>query len=67
MDADFLHAKDIARVLGISTKRVYDLVKMGEIPHAFIGRRIVIPTRSWETFLADKHAEAMASLGVKKQ
>ena len=48
-EAMLLHAKDVARILGISTSCAYSLIRSGQIKCIRIGRTYRIP----KNFLAD--------------
>ena len=48
-EAMLLHAKDISRILGVSTSCVYALIRSGQIKCIRIGRTYRIP----KNFLAD--------------
>jgi excisionase family DNA binding protein len=39
-----MRSEDAARALGICPRKLWDMTKRGEIPHARIGRRTVYPT-----------------------
>lgn len=45
-------AKEAAKFLGISERRVYDLRKAGTLSHAIIGGKIVFPRRALAEYLA---------------
>ena len=48
-----LNVKEVSEILGISKSLTYDLVKQGEIPHKKLGRRIIIPNKEFESWLAN--------------
>jgi excisionase family DNA binding protein len=47
-----LSIDEAATVLGISRAHAYGLVRRGELPRLRLGRRVVIPRKSLEEFLA---------------
>ena len=44
--------EEAGRRLGISRAHAYELVARGELPHLRLGRRVVVPKRALEEFLA---------------
>ena len=52
MISEFLRPREIAPLLGVTTGRLYQMIAAGEIPYVRIGRRIHIPRKSWEEWLA---------------
>jgi excisionase family DNA binding protein len=42
---------DVARLLGISRDKVYDLIRSGDLPSKRIGRKYVIPAALFEAWL----------------
>lgn len=44
-------AAEVAALLGVSERHVYDSCKRDEIPHLRIGRRVVFPKRRFEAWL----------------
>ncbi|MDP9388849.1 MAG: helix-turn-helix domain-containing protein [Actinomycetota bacterium] len=47
-----LSVEEAASVLGISRALAYELVRRGELPRLRLGRRIVVPRRALEDFVA---------------
>ena len=43
---------EAARHLGISRSHAYDLVRAGDLPHLRLGRRIVVPRRDLDRWMA---------------
>jgi excisionase family DNA binding protein len=43
--------EEAARVLGISRNSAYEAVRLGQVPHLKIGRRIIIPRAALERML----------------
>jgi excisionase family DNA binding protein len=48
---------EVAGMLGVSTDKVYELVRGGCIPHRHVGRRILVPCRSFDRWLNDDSQE----------
>lgn len=49
-----LRVADVARYLGVSVQRGYQLVKGGQIPAVRVGGAIRIPRAAWERWLSEK-------------
>ena len=49
---------DVARLLNLSTERVYQLIRARELPSVRVGGALRIPRPAWEKWLATKSAEA---------
>lgn len=47
-----LSVEEAAGLLGISRALAYDLVRRGELPRLRLGRRVLVPRRALEQFLA---------------
>lgn len=62
MEKDFLTTAEVGERLGVQAAHVTRLVKRGLIPHIRNGRRIAIPRVAWETFVAQKAADALDSI-----
>jgi excisionase family DNA binding protein len=56
---------EISAMLGVSTQRVAQMLAEGRLPHYREGRAVYIPRQAWEQYLADRNAEAEASIRVK--
>ena len=50
-ESAFLRPAEIASVLGLTTGRVYQLAREGEIPFTRVGRSIRVPREAWEEWL----------------
>lgn len=46
--------EETAGILGISRGLAYELVRRGDLPHLRLGRRIVVPVRALESFIASR-------------
>lgn len=56
-----LSAADVAALLGVTTGRIYQLVRAGELPAVRRGRSICIPRAAWDRWLATQAERALAS------
>lgn len=45
---------ECSEVLGIAKSHVYELVRQGQIPSIHFGRRVLIPRKCLEEYIADK-------------
>lgn len=45
-EIEILTTAEVAEMLGLNPKTVYDAVKRGEIPHRRVGRRVLFERRS---------------------
>jgi excisionase family DNA binding protein len=61
-----LTAADLAPLLGISRRRVYQLIHSGGLPAIREGRAIKIPRPAFEAWLADQAARAVAAMRTVK-
>lgn len=50
--------RELAVKLGISTEKVYELMKNGQLEHSKIGNKLVISERSLEKFLEDTRVKS---------
>jgi excisionase family DNA binding protein len=57
-----LRASDIARLLGISVGRTYQLLKSRDLPGVRIGGAIRVPRTAWDKWLGLQSEEALAGL-----
>ena len=48
-----LRADDVARLLGLSRSKVYEALRLGEIPSIYVGRRLLVPTHALRTWLSE--------------
>ena len=44
---------EVAEVLGLSKDKVYELIRGNRIPHKRLGRRIIVPRKRFEEWLAE--------------
>jgi excisionase family DNA binding protein len=58
MQREFLTAADLAPAMGVTSGRIYQLLKAGEIPSVRIAGRVRVPRDAWEDYKARKNAEA---------
>lgn len=59
MSKPFLTPADVARLLGVTTRRVYQLLGAGELPGIRLGGRHRIPRAAWDAWLEQKSDEAL--------
>ncbi len=59
---DFLSTAEAGQRLGVTGRRVQELIKAGRVPAVRQGRNYRIPRRAYEEWLAGLSAEAMASV-----
>ena len=57
-----LRPAEVAKRLGITTSRLYQLITAGEIPVTKVGHAYRIPRAAWEEWLRVRSKEALASL-----
>lgn len=55
-----LRPKDAARVLGIGQRLLWELTKLGRIPHVRLGRCVVYPVAALTEWLKSRSAQATA-------
>ncbi len=48
-----LGADDVAQLLGLSRSKVYEAIRLGEIPSIRVGRRLLVPTCALRTWLSE--------------
>jgi excisionase family DNA binding protein len=48
-----LRADDVAQLLGLSRWKVYEAIRLGEIPSIRVGRRLLVPTHALRTWLSE--------------
>lgn len=58
----FLRASDVATLLGVSSARVHQLAKAGQIPSTRVGGALRIPKDEWEEWVRRHRERARASL-----
>ena len=59
---EMLRPRDVAPLLGISQRRVYQLIRQGGLPALRRGRSIQIPRAAFERWLAKCSERALATL-----
>lgn len=57
-----LRAAEIARLLGVSVERTYQLLRDRELPGIRVGGGIRVPRAAWERWLEQQTKEALAGL-----
>lgn len=63
MQTEMLRPSDIASGLGVTTGRVYQLLKAGVIPSVRMGGSVRIPRAAWEAWLAAQSEKAQGTRG----
>ena len=58
-----LNAGQVSKLLGLSRGSVYRGILTGEIPSVKVGKRLLIPRRSLEKWLAQEASESANALG----
>lgn len=48
MEKDFYRVSDVAKLLGVSRCKVYDMIKKEEIPSKNLGGVVLIPIKAYE-------------------
>ena len=61
-----LKPADIAAQLGVTTGRIYQLIRAGVIPALRIGGAVRIPRAAWEDWLEEQRREATAAAGLAR-
>ncbi len=56
-----LRPADVAARLGVTTGRIYQLIRAREIPAVRIGGALRIPVAAWDQWLEEQHRGALAS------
>ena len=62
MNSDFMKTDEVAKRLGVSRRRVSQLVSEGSIPYLKRGRIVVVPVGAWEQWIAEQNRLAMSAL-----
>ena len=57
-----MRVDEVARELGVSASYAYRLIQSGALPSVRVGGRIVVPRAAWTAWLAQRSAEALASV-----
>lgn len=60
-NSPFLSVRDVARLMNLSTGRIYQLLAAGEIPVSKIGGSYRVPAEAWNAWLSHKAAESLAA------
>jgi len=61
-EVEFLRARDVAPMLGVTQRRVHQLARARRIPFVRQGRAVLIPSRAWNEWLEMRRGEALAVL-----
>ena len=60
--APFLAVGEVAHQLGLSERRVYQLIELRLLPAIRLGRSVRVPRAAWIAWLADQEKQALASI-----
>ena len=52
-----LKVDDVAKLLRLSTWKVYESIRLGEIPSIHVGRRVLIPTHALRGWLSNSASD----------
>ena len=58
----YMRVSDVARLLGLSRQRVYQMTQEHKLPFVRIGRSVRIPQTAWDMWLKAQHDEAVANM-----
>jgi excisionase family DNA binding protein len=61
-EREWLRPGEVAPQLGVTTKRVYQLIREGELPAITIGGAIRIPRRAWSEWLDRLNSSALSKV-----
>ncbi len=61
-EVQFLRAQDVAPLLGVSTGRVYQIIRAGRLPVVREGRSILLPRAAWDEWLRRRSEAALRVL-----
>lgn len=59
-------AREVAAMLGVSERHVYESCRRDELPHLRIGRRVIFPKRRFEQWLnGESDTAPRTALGIR--
>jgi len=58
----FLSARDLAPLLGVTPRRVHQLIRAGRLPALREGRSVWVPRAAWEQWLQRRAEAALAAV-----
>ena len=61
---EWLKPSEVAPLLGVTTKRVYQLIHEGQLPGVEVGGAMRIPRRAWDDWLARLNSEALGRVWI---
>lgn len=61
-----LRVADVAPRLGLSTRRIYQLISAGRLPAVRDGQSVRIPTTAFDQWLRDQAEEALSAIRSKR-
>ena len=62
----FLTLAEVARFLGVTRARAYQLCRTGAIPHVRRGRRVFVPLGAWQRWIREQTDRAMSALSDRQ-
>jgi excisionase family DNA binding protein len=60
--SQLLRVTDLATAVGVSTSRIYQLLRARELPAVRIGGAIRVPLEAWEKWLAEQRDRALEAV-----
>ena len=54
--------QEVAEILGVSSDKVYELIRGNVIPHKRLGRRIIVPAKPFDAWL--NNSDSWESFGT---
>lgn len=67
IEQECLTPEDVAILLQLCIGRVRQMIRAGEIPHVWIGRRIRIPRTAWNAWMDQKTKAALQVVGMEQE
>jgi excisionase family DNA binding protein len=61
-EVQLLRAWEVAPMLGVTTRRVYQIIRAGRLPALHEGRSVVVPRLALEEWLRRRANEALAGM-----
>lgn len=61
-EVQFLRVQDVAPLLGVTTGRVYQIIRAGRLPVIREGRSVLLPRPAWDAWLRERTHTALAAI-----
>jgi excisionase family DNA binding protein len=61
----FLTIPEVARLLGRTSNRVYQMARAGELPVTEVGGRLVVPRPAWDSWVAGRAKAALDAVAER--